>query len=62
MTKMYLDTNDTYTDENGVTYSTSEEVYNSTTHNITDKSIIDIIENIEKLTRELRKRIVRTDI
>ena len=96
MTKMYLDTNDTYTDENGATYSTSEEVYNSTTthehdrtyenegtrdlspmvsislkeydrlkekqHYITDKSIIDIIDNIERLTRALRKHIVRTDI
>jgi len=95
MTKMYLDTNDTYTDENGATYSTSEEVYNSTTHEhdrtyenegtrdlspmvsislkeydrlkekqhyITDKSIIDIIDNIERLTRALRKHIVRTDI
>lgn len=33
MTKMYLDTNDTYTDENGATYSTSEEIVdNTTTH------------------------------
>jgi len=32
MTKMYLDTNDTYTDENGATYSTSEEVDNTSTH------------------------------
>ena len=32
MTKMYLDTGDTYTDENGATYSTSEEVDNTTTH------------------------------
>ena len=95
MTKMYLDTGDTYTDENGATYSTSEEVDNTTTHEhdktyenesardlspmvsislkeydrlkekqhyITDKSIIDIIDNIERLTRALRKHIVRTDI
>ena len=95
MTKMYLDTNDTYTDENGATYSTSEEVDNTSTHEhdrtyenegtrdlspmvsislkeydrlkekqhyITDKSIIDIIDNIERLTRALRKHIVRTDI
>ena len=96
MTKMYLDTNDTYTDENGATYSTSEEIVDNTTthehdrtyenestrdfspmvsislkeydrlkekqHYITDKSIIDIIDNIERLTRALRKHIVRTDI
>ena len=95
MTKMYLETGDTYTDENGATYSTSEEVDNTTTHEhdktyenesardlspmvsislkeydrlkekqhyITDKSIIDIIDNIERLTRALRKHIVRTDI
>ena len=79
MTKMYLDTGDTYTDENGATYSTSEDVDNTTTHEhdktyenestrdlspmvsislkeydrleekqhyITDKSIIDIIDNL----------------
>ena len=108
MTKMYLDTNDTYTDENGATYSTSEEAetndpnglplnftdkYHEHEHDrtyenegtrdlspmvsislkeydrlkekqhyITDKSIIDIIDNIERLTRALRKHIVRTDI
>lgn len=96
MTKMYLDTNDTYTDENGATYSASEEITDRTTthehdrtyenegirdlspmvsislkeydrlkekqHYITDKSIIDIIDNIERLTRALRKHIVRTDI
>ena len=33
MTKMYLDTNDTYTDENGATYSTSEEIVDNTTTN-----------------------------
>ena len=31
-------------------------------HYITDKSIIDIIDNIERLTRALRKHIVRSDI
>jgi hypothetical protein len=95
MTKMYLDTGDTYTDENGATYSTEQEVDNTTTHEhdktyenestrdlspmvsislkeydklkekqhyITDKDIIDIIDNIERLTRALRKHIVRTDI
>jgi len=31
-------------------------------HYITDKGIIDIIDNIERLTRALRKHIVRTDI
>jgi len=62
MTKMYLDTNDTYTDENGATYSTSEEIVDNTTTHETDKSIIDIIDNIERLTRALRKHIVRTDI
>ena len=31
-------------------------------HYITDKAIIDIIDNIERLTRALRKHIVRTDI
>lgn len=95
MTKMYLDTGDTYTDENGATYSTEQEVDNTTTHEhdktyenestrdlspmvsislkeydklkekqhyITDKAIIDIIDNIERLTRALRKHIVRTDI
>jgi hypothetical protein len=31
-------------------------------HYITDKSIIDIIDNIERLTRALRKHIVRTEI
>jgi hypothetical protein len=59
---MYLDTNDTYTDENGATYSTSEEIVDNTTTHETDKSIIDIIDNIERLTRALRKHIVRTDI
>ena len=29
---------------------------------ITDKSLIDIIDNIERLVRALRKHIVRTDI
>jgi hypothetical protein len=98
MTKMYLDTGDTYTDENGATYSTDsteQEVDTTTTHEddktyenesnrdlspmvsislreydklkekqhyITDKAIIDIIDNIERLTRALRKHIVRTDI
>jgi hypothetical protein len=57
---MYLDT-DTYTDENGATYSTTEEVDTTTTHE-DDKAIIDIIDNIERLTRALRKHIVRTDI
>jgi hypothetical protein len=31
-------------------------------HYITDKGCIDIIDNIERLTRALRKHIVRTDI
>ena len=31
-------------------------------HYITDKSIIDIIDNVERLVRALRKHIVRTDI
>ena len=31
-------------------------------HYITDKSLIDIIDNIERLLRALRKHIVRTDI
>ena len=31
-------------------------------HYITDKSIIDIIDNVERLIRALRKHIVRTDI
>ena len=31
-------------------------------HYITDKGIIDIIDNIERLTRALRKHIIRTDI
>ena len=31
-------------------------------HYITDKSLIDIIDNMERLTRALRKHIVRTDI
>ena len=31
-------------------------------HYITDKAIIDIIDNIERLTRALRKHIVRSDI
>ena len=30
-------------------------------HYITDKAIIDIIDNIERLTRALRKHIVRSD-
>ena len=29
---------------------------------ITDKSLIDIIDNVERLVRALRKHIVRTDI
>jgi hypothetical protein len=95
MTKMYLDTGDTYTDENGATYSTEQEVDNTTTHEhdktyenestrdlspmvsislkeydkikekqhyITYNAIIDIIDYIERLTRALRKHIVRTDI
>jgi hypothetical protein len=31
-------------------------------HYITDKSLIDIIDNMERLLRALRKHIVRTDI
>lgn len=31
-------------------------------HFITDKSMIDIIDNLERLVRALRKHIVRTDI
>ena len=31
-------------------------------HFITDKSLIDIIDNMERLVRALRKHIVRTDI
>ena len=31
-------------------------------HYITDKSIIDIIDNVERLVRALRKHIIRTDI
>ena len=31
-------------------------------HFITDKSLIDIIDNIERLVRALRKHIVRSDI
>ena len=31
-------------------------------HYITDKSLIDIIDNMERLVRSLRKHIVRTDI
>jgi hypothetical protein len=31
-------------------------------HYITDKSLIDIIDNMERLVRALRKHIVRTDI
>ena len=31
-------------------------------HYITDKGCIDIIDNIERLTRALRKHIIRTDI
>jgi len=31
-------------------------------HYITDKSLIDIIDNLERLVRALRKHIVRTDI
>ena len=31
-------------------------------HYITDKSMIDTIDNIERLVRALRKHIVRTDI
>ena len=31
-------------------------------HYITDKSLIDIIDNMERLLRALRKLIVRTDI
>ena len=31
-------------------------------HFITDKSLIDIIDNMERLLRALRKHIVRTDI
>jgi hypothetical protein len=38
MTKMYLDTNDTYTDENGATYSTSEEIVDNTTTNEHDRT------------------------
>ena len=33
-----------------------------TQHYITDKSIIDIIDNLERLIRALRKHIVRIDI
>ena len=35
---MYLDTNDTYTDENGATYSTSEEIVDNTTTNEHDRT------------------------
>ena len=31
-------------------------------HYITDKGIIDIIDNIERLTRALRKHIIRSDV
>ena len=31
-------------------------------HFITDKSLIDIIDNMERLVRALRKHIIRTDI
>ena len=31
-------------------------------HYITDKSLIDIIDNMERLLRALRKHIIRTDI
>jgi len=31
-------------------------------HYITDKSLIDIIDNLERLVRALRKHIIRTDI
>ena len=31
-------------------------------HYITDKSLIDILDNMERLLRALRKHIVRTDI
>jgi|TARA_R110002050_G_scaffold291676_1_gene446424 hypothetical protein len=31
-------------------------------HYITDKSMIEIIDNIERLVRALRKHIVRTDV
>ena len=31
-------------------------------HYITDKAMIDIIDNLERLVRALRKHIVRTDI
>ena len=31
-------------------------------HYITDKAMIDIIDNLERLVRSLRKHIVRTDI
>ena len=35
---MYLDTNDTYTDENGATYSTSEEIVDNTTTDEHDRT------------------------
>ena len=35
---MYLDTGDTYTDENGATYSTSDEIVDNTTTHEHDKT------------------------
>ena len=38
MTNLYLDGDDKYTDENGATYSTSEEIVDNTTTNEHDRT------------------------